>query len=266
MPLPAAPPRSVDTILSDQAMNERTTGVPSLASERAGAVQGPGSGHGTARPEPPRMTTDAPALAQRAPPQPAAQPPDLPTAAPRRDPRDAVQHRPQDQAQNCAVAIAPAVRQPVRGRTPTCPDDHGPPTATSQTSTGGTGHGAGGSRRAFKCCTCLKRFSVRGDWQSLDHAARDACWINPRSGPAVLAPPSILHTQPGAAPAHAPPPPAQPHLLTPHPTHSPTYLSYTRPDLVFRTREGHLLGQALAWPVPPGALRARHARRARFVA
>ena len=58
---------------------------------------------------------------------------------------------------------------------------------------------------------------------------------------------------------------ARSHLLTPHPTHSPTYLSYTRPDLVFRTREGHLLGQALAWPVPPGALRARHARRARFV-
>ena len=39
----------------------------------------------------------------------------------------------------------------------------------------------------------------------------------------------------------------------------------TRPALVFRTREGHLSGQALAWPVPPGALRARHARRARFV-
>ena len=32
---------------------------------------------------------------------------------------------------------------------------------------------------------------------------------------------------------------------------APTYPSSTRPDLVFRTREGHLLGQALAWPVPP---------------
>ena len=50
------------------------------------------------------------------------------------------------------------------------------------------------------------------------------------------------------------------HLPTP-----PTYPSSTRPALVFRTREGHLSGQALAWPVPPGALRARHARRARFV-
>ena len=30
-------------------------------------------------------------------------------------------------------------------------------------------------------------------------------------------------------------------------------------------KEGHLSGQAPAWPVPPGALRARHARRARLV-